>query len=218
MNRQTQSYRRFDSIVLLFVTLALTSMLVGGCASRSKYSKMERSQVERMAVRQSAGMGTALGAIAGAAAGYYLGNESPSAAIAGAIGGGYVGNRLGTAQGNKRVAQTRISRSEKQRMEALLQDARKSNAALASYNQNLESQIADLRRRPARSSIQRTYTEAVKKSSVTKSEISQLRNYAESLPPSEQDSVLTAAANLQEENDATVAMISELSQMERVAY
>lgn len=103
-------------------------------------------------------------------------------------------------------------------MEARLQSARSSNANLASYNQQLERRIADLRRTKSKSGARTVRKQASERAVAASNQARELQSYASTLPQSEQRQVIAAANQLAVESQRTSSLVSQLSQMDHGVF
>lgn len=134
---------------VLTLTLICLLCMVTGCANIQDDGARTRTE--------GAGTGAAVGALTGALLGQVLGGDTSSTLIGAAIGGA-VGGAGGYAYGNHVANQKEQYAKEEDWLEACIADAKKTNAAMVSYNNDLSQQIVHLRRDTE--ALRQQYTDA----------------------------------------------------------
>lgn len=119
------------------VTLICLLSMITGCANIQDDGDRTRSE--------GAGTGAAVGALTGALLGQIFGGDTSSTLIGAAIGGA-VGGAGGYAYGNHVANQKEKYAREEDWLEACIAEAKKTNEAMARYNNDLRQQIDGLRR------------------------------------------------------------------------
>jgi hypothetical protein len=129
------------SITLLSLA-GVASFVLTSCVTTSSLQSLTPSQIEARIIKENRVGGAALGALTGAAVGYFAGGQSAEGAIIGAIGGAAVGHQIGNKVGNNKVANLQGARLEGERLARLVSEARAYNSYITNYNSKLRSQIA----------------------------------------------------------------------------
>jgi len=92
--------------------------------------------------------GTAIGAVAGAAAGWAIAKHNDKSELGGALAGAAAGGLLGNLVGRKQADNARELRLENSDLQRNIAELRQNNNNLAAYNEKVARRIAELRAKP----------------------------------------------------------------------
>lgn len=131
--------------ITVCVSVLLSSCATTGGMGGGQLGELDYDYRERQIINQ----GRAVGAIAGAGAGYAIARNNSSSdgsRIAGALAGGLLGGLAGDAVGKAQANKARELRLDNASMANLIASVRADNARLVAYNQKVARRIAEIRR------------------------------------------------------------------------
>jgi hypothetical protein len=125
--------------------LAAGTLFLSGCASQTgTIGDLSYDAKEQQIINQS----RAVGAVGGAAAGYFIGRNNDIGGLGGAALGGLLGGVAGDAVGKKQAQNAQEVRLSNDQLREAIAVTRQNNDRLVAYNRSVATRIAEIRRKP----------------------------------------------------------------------